>query len=69
MVLFRRHLAKAITYRVLGTGATVGAALAMGVEVEVAGLIGAGELVLKPLMYLAHERAWYALSSYGIKKP
>ena len=65
-VSLERHIAKTVTYRILGTGVTVSSAIALGADVEVAGLLGVGELILKPLLYFLHERLWYK-SNYGIK--
>jgi uncharacterized membrane protein len=50
----------------LGTGVTVISAIAFGADIEVAGLLGIGELLFKPLLYFLHERLWYK-SNYGIK--
>lgn len=65
-VSLERHIAKTVTYRILGTGVTVISAVTLGADVEVAGLLGVGELMLKPLLYFLHERVWYK-SNYGIK--
>jgi uncharacterized membrane protein len=65
-VSLKRHISKTVTYRILGTGVTVFSAVSLGVDVEVAGLLGVGELILKPLLYFLHERVWYK-SNYGIK--
>ena len=53
----------------MGTGATVLGALALGVDIDIAGMIGAVELIVKPLAYYLHERVWYRFIRYGIKKP
>ncbi len=65
-VSLERHIAKTVTYRILGTGVTVLSALAFGANIEVASLLGVGELIFKPLLYFIHERLWYK-SNYGIK--
>jgi uncharacterized membrane protein len=65
-VSLERHIAKTVTYRILGTGVTIFSALALGADVEVAGLLGVVELIFKPLLYFLHERIWYK-SNYGIK--
>jgi uncharacterized membrane protein len=65
-VSLERHIAKTVTYRILGTGVTIFSALALGADVEVAGLLGVSELIFKPLFYFLHERIWYK-SNYGIK--
>lgn len=65
-ISLERHIAKTVTYRILGTGVTVLSALAFGANIEVASLLGVGELVFKPFLYFIHERLWYK-SNYGVK--
>ena len=65
-VSLERHIAKTVTYRILGTGVTVLSALAFGANIEIASLLGVGELIFNPLLYFIHERLWYK-SNYGIK--
>jgi uncharacterized membrane protein len=65
-VSLERHIAKTVTYRILGTGVTVLSALAFGANIEVASLLAVGELIFKPILYFIHERLWYK-SNYGIK--
>ena len=65
-VSLERHIAKTVTYRILGTGVTVISAIAFGADIEVAGLLLVSELLFKPLLYFLHERIWYK-SNYGIK--
>ena len=65
-VSLERHIAKTVTYRILGTGVTVLSALAFGANLEVASLLGVGELIFKPILYFIHERLWYK-SNYGVK--
>ena len=65
-VSLERHIAKTVTYRILGTGVTVLSALAFGADIEVASLLGVGELIFKPFLYFIHERLWYK-SNYGVK--
>jgi uncharacterized membrane protein len=62
----RRHIAKSITYRILGTLTTVILTTFAGLPLEWAAVVGVGELVIKPILYFLHERAWYKLSKYGI---
>jgi uncharacterized membrane protein len=54
-----RHIIKTITYRLFGTAATICAAYLLGASVKVASLIGASELIFKPIIYFLHERFWY----------
>ena len=68
MPLIKRHIAKSITYRVLGTATTVCLTLIAGLPLKWAGMVGVGELLLKPIIYFIHERMWYKWSKYGLKK-
>jgi len=55
----KRHILKTITYRLFGTTVTVSTAIFLGASIQVASILGAGELVLKPIIYFIHERIWY----------
>jgi uncharacterized membrane protein len=68
MPLVKRHIAKTITYRILGTLTTVGLTIGAGLPVKWAAMVGVGELVLKPILYFFHERFWYKYINYGLKK-
>ncbi len=68
MPLIKRHIAKSITYRILGTMTTVGLTVLSGLPLKWAALVGLGELVIKPILYFLHERVWYKWSKYGLKK-
>jgi len=68
MVSYKRHIAKSITWRIVGTldttilsGILTGS-WAMGLT------IGGVEIITKMILYFLHERAWYKLSSFGVKK-
>ena len=68
MVSYKRHIAKTISWRIVGTIDTViisglitgswGAGLA----------IGGVEVISKMVLYFLHERAWYKFTKYGLKK-
>lgn len=62
----RRHIAKSITYRIVGTLTTIVLTVSAGLPLKWAGMVGVGELVLKPIIYFLHERVWYKFSKYGI---
>jgi uncharacterized membrane protein len=55
----KRHILKTITYRLLGTTVTVSTAMFLGASIQIASILGAGELILKPIIYFIHERIWY----------
>jgi uncharacterized membrane protein len=64
----KRHIAKSITYRIVGTLTTVGLTVAAGLPIKWAGMVGAAELLFKPFIYFLHERIWYNWIKYGLKK-
>ena len=68
MVKVKRHLAKTISYRLLGTSVTVVSAVLLGMDLKLASLIGIGELVIKPLLYFLHERVWYKYVNFGLER-
>jgi uncharacterized membrane protein len=55
----KRHILKTISYRILGTLATVITAYALGASIELSSLLGVSELLIKPIIYFLHERFWY----------
>jgi uncharacterized membrane protein len=63
-----RHILKTISYRFVGTITTVVVAYSLGASVEVSSLLGAGELMIKPILYFLHERVWYNFLSIKKKK-
>lgn len=68
IVTVKRHIAKSITYRCLGTLTTVMLAMFAGLSIEVAGMVGIAELIVKPIVYFIHERVWYKWVKFGLKK-
>ena len=68
MVSYKRHIAKTISWRIIGTIDTV---IISGVITGSwgAGLaIGGVEVISKMVLYFLHERAWYKFTKYGLKK-
>lgn len=68
MPLIKRHIAKSISYRFIGTITTIILTVSAGLPLKWAGIVGLGELVLKPVIYFLHERAWYKWIKFGLKK-
>ena len=68
MPLVKRHIAKSISYRFIGTITTILLTLAAGLPIKWAGMVGLGELLFKPIIYFLHERVWYQFIKYGLKK-
>lgn len=66
MVSYKRHLAKTISWRIIGTIDTVTiSGLITGSWV--AGLaIGGVEIISKMVLYFLHERAWYKFIKFGL---
>lgn len=53
-----RSLAKAVSYRLLGSGVSVLVVLAFTGNMALSGAIGLGDLVIKTFAYYIHERIW-----------
>jgi uncharacterized membrane protein len=68
MPLIKRHIVKSISYRFIGTITTILLTLAAGLPIKWAGMVGLGELIIKPIIYFLHERIWYKFIKYGLKK-
>jgi uncharacterized membrane protein len=66
MVHYKRHILKSVSYRILGTITTVLLAILAGLPIKWAGIVGIGELIIKPIIYFLHERFWYKCIKYGI---
>lgn len=67
MVQLKRHIAKAITYRLLGTFETITIGYILTGNLVIASSIGFIEIILKPFTYFIHERIWYKWIKYGVK--
>jgi uncharacterized membrane protein len=62
-----RHIAKAISYRFLGTFQTTLISYIFTGDIVIASSVGIVEMCVKPLMYFLHERVWYKWIKFGIK--
>lgn len=62
-----RHLAKTITWRVIGTIDTVILAWVISGDPATGFKIGAAEVVTKMILYYFHERAWYKIN-FGLDR-
>jgi len=56
---YKRHILKTISYRLMGTTITVTSAWLLGAPIELASMMGVGELLIKPVFYFIHERIWF----------
>ncbi len=63
----KRHIAKSISYRFVGTLTTIVLTLSAGLPLKWAGMVGMGELLFKPIIYFLHERFWYRYIKFGLK--
>jgi uncharacterized membrane protein len=65
-VLARRHIAKSISYRCIGTFQTALFGYLMTGSWKIASSLGVIELCVKPVIYFIHERVWYRWVKYGV---
>lgn len=63
----KRHLAKTITWRVVGTMDTMTLAWLISGDPLAALKIGFAEVITKMVLYYLHERAWYKVD-FGLPK-
>ena len=68
MVARKRHLAKAVTWRILGTLDTMIIGWVVTGDPITGITIGSVEVATKLFLYYGHERAWYKFSSFGVQK-
>ena len=64
----KRHLAKAISYRVISTIIGFGIMWSISGSIKVGAAFGVAELIYKPIQYYIHERFWYKCIKYGLKR-
>lgn len=65
-VHFKRHIAKAFTYRIVGTLTTFCISYIFTGSFSISSAIGFVELIIKPVNYVIHERVWYKWIKFGI---
>ena len=68
MVHVKRHIAKAISYRFLGSVQTVIIGYILTGSIYISSIAGGIELILKPLIYFIQERIWYKYIKFGVDK-
>ena len=68
MVSYKRHIAKTVSWRIIGTLDTMILSGVITGSWKLGLTIGAVEVVTKMVLYFLHERAWYKFSKYGLKK-
>lgn len=62
----RRHLAKAVTWRIVASITTALIAWTFGLPPSAVGAVFVADLVIKFVMYYVHERVWYKHIKYGV---
>jgi len=67
MVTKTRHLAKAITWRIIASIVTAIIAYAFGLPPKAVGAVFVADLIIKFVLYYIHERVWYKHIRYGVK--
>ena len=69
MVSYKRHIAKTLSWRVIGTIDTMILSALITGSWEMGLTIGGGiEVVTKMVLYFLHERLWYRFSRFGVEK-
>lgn len=68
MVSFKRHIAKTISWRIIGTLDTMIISWVITGSWQWGLAIGGVEVFTKMILYFLHERAWYKYSKFGLKK-
>ena len=65
-VSYKRQIAKAITFRILGTIDTVLISWVVTGSFKIGAILGGIEVVTKILLYFFHERIWDKYVKYGL---
>ncbi len=68
MVNYKRHIAKTISWRIIGTLDTMILSAIVTGSWTVGLTIGGVEVITKMVLYFLHERAWYKFSKFGLDK-
>ena len=66
MVSYKRHFAKTLSWRVIGTIDTMILSSVITGSWELGLTIGGIEVVTKMILYFLHERLWYKYFKYGL---
>ena len=67
-VSYKRHLAKTITWRIVGTIDTILLSWLITGNLTVGLTIGGIEVMSKMILYFVHERVWYKWIKFGLRK-
>ena len=66
MVSYKRHVAKTISWRIIGTIDTFLLSWFITGSWKLGLSIGGVEIITKMILYFFHERVWYRFSKFGI---
>jgi len=64
----KRHLAKAVTWRIMASIVTAIIAWFFGLPPKAVGAVFVADLIIKFVLYYGHERIWYNYIKFGVKK-
>ena len=64
----KRHLAKAVTWRIVASIVTALIAWFFGLPPKAVGAVFVADLIIKFVLYYAHERVWYNYIKFGVNK-
>ena len=68
MVSYKRHVAKTISWRIIGTLDTIILSGIITGSWKLGMAIVGVEVITKMVLYFLHERAWYKFSKFGVSK-
>jgi uncharacterized membrane protein len=63
----KRHLAKAVTWRIIASITTAIIAYMFGLPPKAVGAVFVADLIIKFVLYYIHERIWYKNIKFGLK--
>jgi uncharacterized membrane protein len=63
----KRHLAKAITWRIVASIVTALIAWFFGLPPKAVGAVFVADLIIKFVLYYGHERVWYKHIKFGLE--
>ena len=63
----KRHLAKAVTWRIIASTTTALIAWVFGLPLKAVGFVFVADLLIKFVLYYMHERVWYKHIKFGVK--
>lgn len=68
MILKRRHFAKALSWRVIGSIDSLVIAWVVTGSFEIGAILGGAKLITATVLYYIHERVWYKHIKFGIRE-